>query len=49
MSGIQAQLAGSFKTARSLRTPGNLPVKLNSGYTEFTLPQLTDYELIVLE
>jgi hypothetical protein len=49
MSNIQVQVAGSFKTAKSLRTPGNLPVKLNNGYAEFTLPQLTDYELIVLE
>ncbi len=49
MSGIQVQVAGVFKTAKTLRTPGNLVVKLNEGYTEFTISQLSDYELVVLE
>jgi len=49
MSGIQVQVAGVFKTAKTLRAPGSLPVKLNNGYAEFTIPQLSDYELVVLE
>jgi hypothetical protein len=49
MSNIQVQLMGAFKTAKTLRTPGRLPVKQNGGYVEFTLPQLTDYELVVIE
>ncbi len=49
MSGIQVQVAGAFKTARTLRTPGNLAVKVNNGYSEITIPNLSDYELVVLE
>lgn len=49
MRDIQVQLAGAFKTAKTLRTPGRVIVKANNGYSEFTIPQLTDYELIVLE
>ena len=49
MSDIQVQIAGAFKTARSLRTPGALAIKERNGYVEFTAPKLTDYELIVLE
>ena len=49
MSGIQVQVAGVFKTAKTLRTPGSLVVRMNEGYTEFTIPQLSDYELVVLE
>jgi hypothetical protein len=49
MSNIQVQLAGAFKSARTLRTPGKLAIKVSNGYAEFTLPQLNDYELVVLE
>jgi hypothetical protein len=49
MSGIQVQVAGAFKTAKTLRTPGNLAVRVSGGYTEFTIPQLSDYELVVIE
>lgn len=49
MSGIQVQVAGAFKAARTLRIPANLSVKPKDGYVEFTIPQLSDYELVVLE
>jgi hypothetical protein len=49
MSNIRVQVAGVFKTAKTLRSPGNLAVKVSGGYTEFMLPQLTDYELVVIE
>jgi hypothetical protein len=49
MSNIQVQLAGAFKSARTLRTPGKLAIKVSNGYAAFTLPQLNDYELVVLE
>jgi Hypothetical glycosyl hydrolase 6 len=49
MSGIQVQVAGAFKTAKTLRTPRSLTVKVNRGYSEFTIPQLSDYELVVIE
>jgi hypothetical protein len=49
MSDIRVQLAGDFKTARTLRAPGNLVVRQNNGYAEFTISKLMDYELVVLE
>lgn len=49
MSNIQVQVAGAFKSAKTVRMPGNLAVKASNGFTEFTIPQLTDYELIVIE
>ena len=49
MNGIQVQVAGAFKTAKTLRTPRSLTVRLNQGYSEFTIPQLSDYELVVIE
>jgi hypothetical protein len=48
MSSIHIRLAGEFHSARTVRSPGALPVKSASGYTEITLPRLGDYELIVL-
>jgi len=49
MSGIQIQVAGVFKSAKTLRTPGSLAIKVDKGYTEFTIPHLSDYELVVLD
>jgi len=49
MSQIHIQVAGSYKSARTVRMPGSLPVQMSGGYTEITLPRLTDYELLVLE
>jgi hypothetical protein len=48
MTNIHIAIAGRFKQATSVRTPGDLPVDFESGYSSFTLPRLTDYELIVL-
>jgi len=49
MTNIQVQLTGTFKSAKTLRTPGNPAIKVNNGYAEFTIPLLRDYELVVLE
>jgi hypothetical protein len=49
MSDIQVQVAGAFKTAKTLRAPGSLAVNVDKGYTEFTIRRLSDYELVVLE
>jgi hypothetical protein len=48
MSGIEVAVAGTFQAARSVRTSGPLPVRIKDGYTNFTLPRLNDYELVVL-
>jgi putative glycosyl hydrolase-like family 6 (GHL6) protein len=49
MNGIKVQVAGVFRTAKTLRTKSDLEVKVKDGYTEFTIPRLSDYELVVLE
>jgi putative glycosyl hydrolase-like family 6 (GHL6) protein len=48
MTDIHVAIAGRFKQAVSIRAPGHLPLHFEGGYTSFTLPRLTDYELIVL-
>jgi hypothetical protein len=48
MSNIHIRVAGQFKTAQAVRTPASLPVQTRDGYSDFTLPQLNDYELVVL-
>jgi len=49
MKDIHVEVAGDFSEAATVRRPGNLTVKTVSGYTEFTVPQLADYELVVLK
>ncbi|MBL8175422.1 MAG: hypothetical protein JNK48_12180 [Bryobacterales bacterium] len=48
-SAIDIELTGSFRTAKSLRSPQSLPLRANRQTTALTLPVLHDYELIVLE
>jgi hypothetical protein len=49
MTGIRLQVAGSFKGAKTVRSPGSVTVRANQGNSEFTIPQLSDDELVVLE
>jgi hypothetical protein len=49
MRDIQVEVAGDFKTAATVRKPGNLTLNTVGGYTGFTVPQLSDYELVVLK
>jgi hypothetical protein len=49
MSEIRIRVAGSFHSAKTIRSPGVLAVRAVEGYSEFTLPKLSDYELVVLE
>ncbi len=49
MNDIRIRMEGSFKSAQTLRTPASLPVHSAEGYSEFVLPQVSDYELIVLQ
>jgi hypothetical protein len=46
---IGIRVAGAFKKARTLRTAGDLKLTSASGYGSFTLPELRDYEVVVLE
>jgi hypothetical protein len=49
MSDIHIQVAGAFKTAKTLRRPASLAVNVDKGYAGFTIPNLSDYELVILE
>ena len=49
MEAIRVRLAGTYRQARTVRAPGTLQVHPNQGFTEFTIPRLADYELVVLE
>jgi hypothetical protein len=49
MSEIRVRVAGNFRTAKGIRSPGELPVRTDGGYSELTVPRLADYELVVLE
>jgi hypothetical protein len=48
MQGIHVRIAGEFRSAKTVRSPGTLPVTTAAGATEFTIPRLDDYELVVL-
>ena len=49
MNSIRVEIAGAFKSAKTVRTPGSIAIRANGGYSELTIPRLTDYELLVLE
>ena len=49
MNNIRIEVAGSYKTARTIRNPRELAVQSREGYTVLTVPELSDYELVVLE
>jgi hypothetical protein len=49
MQAIRVRLAGRFSSAKTVRAPGSLAVRVSQGYSEFTIPRLSDYELVVIE
>jgi hypothetical protein len=49
MSSIEVQVAGAFRSARSVRPARKLDLKAEGGYSAVTLPVLNDYDVIVLE
>lgn len=49
MNDIRIRMAGAFSSAQALRTPASLPIHSAEGYSEFVLPRLSDYELIVVQ
>jgi hypothetical protein len=48
MSNIQIQVKGSFRQAKTIRGVKELAVSSSGGYTSFTVPSLTDYEMVEL-
>jgi hypothetical protein len=49
MQSIEVEIAGHHRRARSLKTPGELPITLSGNRARFTLPTLADYEVAILE
>jgi hypothetical protein len=49
MKDIHVRVAGRFATAKTIRNAAMLPVRFSQGYTEFTVPRLGAYELVVME
>jgi hypothetical protein len=45
---IRVQIAGKFSRAATVRNPATLKVRAIGKYTEFVVPGLADYELVVL-
>jgi len=49
MSDIRFEVAGPFRTAKTIRNPRQIAIQMHGGYALFTIPELVDYELVVLE
>jgi Hypothetical glycosyl hydrolase 6 len=49
MQGIRVQVAGTFSHARMIRNAAEVTVRNLGRYSEFVVPQLSDYELVVLK
>jgi hypothetical protein len=49
MSDIRIEVAGRFKSATTVRSPRQIATQTRDGYTVFTVPELVDYELVVLK
>jgi hypothetical protein len=49
MRDVRVELLGDFKSARAVRHPAVLPLQKRGAYTGFTVPALSDYELVVIE
>jgi hypothetical protein len=49
MSDIRIEVAGRFRTATTVRNPRPIATEMRDEYTVFTIPELMDYELVVLK
>jgi len=49
MRGLRVSVEGEFAAARWVRGASDLPLRRQSGRSEFTLPELGGYEVVVLE
>jgi hypothetical protein len=49
MRDIRIEVEGVFKSAKTVRSAGSVPATAKGGYTQVTVPQLSDYELVVLQ
>ncbi|MES1260382.1 MAG: hypothetical protein ABUS49_01505 [Acidobacteriota bacterium] len=49
MQNVSLEVAGDFTRARTVRNPGELKLTRKAGHAMLTVPQLSDYELVVLD
>jgi hypothetical protein len=49
MSDVVVRIAGGYKNAHTVRQPKQLELRNRGAYAELTVPELRDYELVVLE
>ncbi len=49
MKDIHIRVAGKYHSAKIIRNSQSLPIRESAGYTEFVIPQLGDYEMVVIE
>lgn len=49
MHDIRIEVAGRFKSAKTVRSPRRIALQVHEEYTVVTVPELADYELVVLE
>jgi hypothetical protein len=49
MRNIRIEIAGDYRRASTVRTPGILPLRKEGTHTVLSVPVLCDYELVVLE
>ena len=49
LRGIRVDIAGKFQKAKTVRIPHAITTRIRAGRTEFDVPRLDDYELVVLE
>lgn len=49
MRKIRVRVEGVFRTAKTVRRPGALALRQNGRYAELVVPELDDYEMVVLQ
>jgi hypothetical protein len=49
MNDIRFEVAGQFRTAKTIRNPRQIDIETHEGHSVFTIPELSDYELVVLQ
>ena len=49
MRDVRIEVLGVFTSARTVRQPSALKITRRGGYSEINVPELADYELVVLK
>ena len=49
MRDVRIEAAGTFREAETVRNPRRLAVRAMGTYSEIVVPELSDYELVILK